>query len=184
MTVVLSDTEIPYSSDINENPNMSGVMDTQINEHLNLIEFQREFEDQYTTLHPIGFNIFKAYPDLELPIEIIDDFLEYVHVNVVPIPDYDIPNLALSKKEFLAKVVYEILLIDIPTKETFKFDKLDAESVRSSLLNTYGLYIDIIKEIPGQSWDKVKAYFALDLFDADLEQFIERYLIPILNKDT
>jgi len=181
---ILTDTEIPYSADLNENPSMAGVMDAQINQHLDLIEFQREFSEQYKTLHPVGFNIFKANPNLEIPMEITDDFLEYVHVNIVPIPDYDIPNLALIKTEFLVKAVYEILLIDIPTNESFKFEKLDAESVRSSLMNTYSLYIDVVKDVPGHSWEKIKAHFALDLFDADLELFTERYLVPLLNKDT
>jgi len=180
---ILTDTEIPYYGDINENPNMAGVIDTQINEHLNQIEFQREFKEQYTTLNPLGFNIFKSYSYLEIPTEITDDFLEYVHIHIISIPDYDIPNLGVAKKEFLVRALYEILLIDIPNKQQFIFSETNPETIRNRIISEYMQYLDILKIDPKKSWEKLKAHFALDLFDSDLELFTERYILPIHNED-
>jgi len=180
---ILSDTEIPYYGAINENPNMAGVIDAQINEHLNQIEFQREFKEQYTTLSPLGFNIFKSYNYLDIPMEITDDFLEYVHVHIIAIPDYDISSLGNSKIEFLVRALYEILLIDIPNKMQQLFLETNPETIRNMLISEYSLYLDILKIDQSKSWEKLKAHFALDLFDSDLESFTERYIIPIHNKD-
>jgi len=176
----LTDVEIPYMGDIAENPNMSSVIDTQINEHLNIIEFQREFKQQYENFDALGFNVFKAYSYVDIPVAIIEDFLEYVHTKIISIPDYDIPNLALTKKEFLVKALYEILIIDMPTKHMDKLTTDDPIVLRDNIISIYALEIDVLSSMtPSITWEQLKAHFAQNLFDTDLESFVERYMIPV-----
>jgi hypothetical protein len=189
--------------DTSENPALTSAINTQLNDRLLSEELEDSLKSQYMEFENLGYNFMADYDQNALTPEILNDMIDYIDNSYLGI-EYKYQISDGDRNTYtLGPMLYEILFVDmvkfilpsmmkeINTRDISDIKKLEPNgkfkfTILSVIKNTLeGL--QKAREIGGSNQKSantvVKYSFCLDLFDADLEDFVENFIIPVCNNN-
>lgn len=196
-----SPTNIIDSTDVSENPALTSMIETQLNDRLLEEELEDSLIEQYKEHKNHGYNFLNDYDDNVITPNILVNMMEYIDDNTLGI-EYRYQIADHDKNTYiLIKMLYETLFVDmvkfilpsvmknIESNDPNDIKRLEASDLRFQLVKVAkdtleGLHKS--REYGDGSNQKVareivKYSYCLDLFDADLEDFLENFIIPVVN---
>ncbi|MBC8427583.1 MAG: hypothetical protein H8D97_01690 [Proteobacteria bacterium] len=194
-------TNIIDENDVSENPALTSMIVTQLNERLLSDELDASIKEQYIEFNNLGYNFINDYSIDVLTPELLIDMIEFIDNNFIGVEFLGQINDHDRNTYIFGPMLYEILFVDmikfilpnlmkkLETRDPNDIKYLDPPDLRFKL-------IEVVKDIleglqktrefgDGKNQkiarEIVKYSFCLDLFDADLEDFLENYIIPVIN---
>jgi hypothetical protein len=188
--------------DIADNPAMSSMIQTQLNDKLLSEELENSLKEQYMNFENIGHNFLNDYDSNQITPEILIGMMNYIDDNIIGIEFMNQIDDHDRNTYTLIPMLYELLYVDsvtfilpnlmkeIGTKDPNDIKYLEPRDLKFKLLNVIRKSLigfeDVRKLGSGLGNNKIdneifKYGYAVDLFDNDLEDFMENYIIPVVN---
>jgi hypothetical protein len=178
---------------------LTNMIENQINEELLRQELSLSLKNQYINLYDLGHNYISDFSGDVLNTEILISMVNYIDDNYLNLEYKDMINDIDQNLFTLGIMLYEALfidMVDIILPSLIKEEKLninicDAKELKLGLLNvTKNILNGFIstRELSGGELNSriseniIKYNFCLDLFDSDLERFLENFIIPVYNQ--
>lgn len=155
-----------------------------------------EFEIMYQccNLKNLGINYLNQYDAIDIPKNILQNFLTYVDNYYIDFLDF--LQIDYDKILILSKSIYEILFVDfvnqtIPQicvvnkiQDPMQLVQESEEYMRKLLISHYNNVLHQLNSLykinPSLSTEMVKNSFAIDLFSKNLDKFNEQFMIPVI----
>ena len=160
----------------------------QINRFLVKEELDLDIQNQYVDLNNLGINYLEEFN--ELPEQSLIEMLDHINDHYFPILYMEAIQLHPQRLQTLGRYIYEILFVDmikttLPALENISTDpqvlKKDLVEYFSNKLKAF----ETIQRVAGQvnmTAETLKWTTALDIFDTDLTDFIDTFIIPVLDQ--
>lgn len=155
-----------------------------------------EFEIMYQccNLKNLGVNYLKQYDTISIPKNILQNFLKYVDDYYIRFLDF--LQIDYDKILILSKSIYEILFVDfvnqtIPQicvvnsiQDPMQLVQESEVGIRNLLISHYNKILTQLNTLykinTSLSTEMLKNSFAIDLFNKNLDDFNERFAIPVI----
>jgi hypothetical protein len=176
---MLNNTNL-YKDDIYKAPPRDwNFIQNQLNQWGDIELLEINLKNQYIDLKDLGINYLKEVTDIYEDICL--NFLNYVNTNYISINYLDQIKNDNQKLQLYTKNIYELLFVDfIYIKDNFKLDnlKFDIISYYTKKINGLNKMKNIDTTI-NLTNDILKCTIAVDIFDTDLDNFIDNFYTVI-----
>jgi hypothetical protein len=180
----------PYKA----SPAWWNIINTKENEKIEQDDIAFELELQYKDLENLGINYWSQYENIDQLT--ITTFLTYIHDHYLPLSDLEIILARNDASNIIGKAIYELLFVDmvndtIPTicsvnKIKPCTDLILNKNIKGLLLTHYQNILTQLNNLYPINKDlsppMIKHSIAIDIFNADVETFIEKFLTPVITK--
>lgn len=162
--------------------NYSALVQKQINEWGEIQELENNLKNQYIELNNLGYNYLNGVN--EIYEETCINFIDYIHNNYIGINYIDQIKIDSRKLQYYTRSIYEILFVEfIHILQNINIDDLrfDVCKIYSNKLNSLNKLKSIDSSIDLKN-QILKYTIAIDLFDNDVDKFIDNFYIPLKEK--
>jgi hypothetical protein len=160
----------------------------QINRFIVKEELDTDIQSQYIHLTNLGINYMQGFD--ELPEQSLIDMIDYIDENYFSLPYKESINLSSQRLQTMGRFIYEILFVDmvkitLPSLETVPTDSYELKKLLVSHFNFKIKALETmhnVDETINMPKETMKLTVALDIFDTDLTDFVDSFIIPILDQ--